>query len=137
VAPGVRLDDFSDAPLDNAGAVSWKAVASGGSSGRPKVIVDAMPASVDLDAPPYAALEKLGLADGGVMLNPGPLYHNMPFLFTSFALLAGAQVVGMSRFDPEEFLRLVEGHKVEFVAMVPAMMQRIWALPEAVRTSYD
>jgi len=137
VTPGVRLDDFSDAPLDNAGAVSWKAVASGGSSGRPKVIVDTMPASVDLDAPPYAALEKLGLADGGVMLNPGPLYHNMPFLFTSFALLAGAQVVGMSRFDPEEFLRLVERHKVEFVAMVPTMMQRIWALPEAVRTSYD
>lgn len=137
VAPGAVLEDFSDAPIENESAASWKAVASGGSSGRPKIIVDTMPASIDADAPPYAALGQMGLSDGGVILNPGPLYHNMPFLFTSFALLAGARVVGMDRFDPEEFLRLVDRHKVEFVAVVPTMMQRIWALPEAARTGYN
>ncbi|UNK79172.1 AMP-binding protein [Sphingopyxis granuli] len=137
IAPGAELDGFSDAPVDNAGAASWKAVASGGSSGRPKIIVDTMPASIDTDAAPYALFAQLGMGDGGVILNPGPLYHNMPFLFTSLALLAGARVVGMNRFDPEEFLRLVDRHKVEFVAMVPTMMQRIWALPAEVRESYD
>ena len=137
IAPGALLDEFSDDPLEDAGASSWKAVASGGSSGRPKIIVDTMPAYIDTDAAPYAPFAAFGLGDGGVVLNPGPLYHNMPFLFTSFALLAGAQVVGMNRFDAEEFLRLVEIHKVEFVAVVPTMMQRIWALPEKVRNGYD
>jgi bile acid-coenzyme A ligase len=43
----------------------------------------------------------------------------------------------MSRFDAEECLRLIERHGIEFVAVVPTMMQRIWALPESVRGSYD
>jgi len=137
IAPGAALDQFSDAPVENEGAASWKAVASGGSSGRPKIIVDTMPAAMDPETAPYVAFAKLGMADGGTILNPGPLYHNMPFLFTSLALLAGARVVGMNRFDPEEFLRLVDRHKVEFVAVVPTMMQRIWALPVEVRDAYD
>lgn len=134
IAAGASLDGFSDAAVEDAGAVSWKAVASGGSSGRPKIIVDTMPAFIDTDAAPYAPL---ALREGGAMLNPGPLYHNMPFLFTSFAMMAGAHVVGMKRFDAEEFLRLVERHRVEFVAVVPTMMQRILALDESVRLSYD
>ncbi len=71
------------------------------------------------------------------MLNPGPLYHNMPFLFSSLALMAGSHVVGMSRFDPEECLRLIERHRIEFTVLVPTMMQRIWTLPESVRNAYD
>lgn len=134
IAPGATLDQFSDAPVEDAGAAHWKAVASGGSSGRPKIILDTMPAFIDPAAPPYAGV---GLPADGAMLNPGPLYHNMPFLFTSFGLMAGSHVVGMSRFDAEECLRLIERHMVEFVVFVPTMMQRIWALPESVRTSYD
>ncbi|WP_315764006.1 MULTISPECIES: AMP-binding protein [unclassified Bradyrhizobium] len=134
IAPGIALDRFSDAPVKDAGAISWKAVASGGSSGRPKIIVDTMPAFIDTDAALYV---RLGFSEDGAMLNPGPLYHNMPFLFTSLALLAGSHVVGMHRFDAEEFLRLVDRHKIGFVAVVPTMMQRIWALPESVRASYD
>ncbi|HEY9090208.1 AMP-binding protein [Parasphingorhabdus sp.] len=128
------LDQFSDEPVKDAGAVSWKAVASGGSSGRPKIIVDTMPAFINTDAAPYTAL---GLSDDVTMLNPGPLYHNFPFLFTSMALMGGSQVVGMERFDAEELLRLVECHKINFLPLVPTMMQRIWALPEDIRTSYD
>lgn len=128
------LDEFSDAPLDDAGARQWKAVASGGSSGRPKIIVDNMPAFIDPDAPPYG---RVRFPVEGAMLNPGPLYHNMPFALTSFGLMAGLHVVGMSRFDAEEFLRLVERHKIGFVGLVPTMMQRILALPKEVRDSYD
>jgi bile acid-coenzyme A ligase len=131
---GAALDHFRSAPVKDAGSAHWKAVASGGSSGRPKIIVDAMPAFIDPAAPPFTGL---GLPADGAMLNPGPLYHNMPFLFTSFGLMAGAAVVGMNRFDAEDCLRLIERHKIAFVALVPTMMQRIWALPEGVRASYD
>ena len=134
IAPGAALEQFSDAPVEDVVASHWKAVASGGSSGRPKIILDNMPASIDSDAAPYAPL---GLRAGAAMLNPGPLYHNMPFLFTSLALMAGSHVVGMSRFDPEECLRLIERHRIEFTALVPTMMQRIWTLPENVRNAYD
>lgn len=134
IAPGAALDQFSDAPVEDAAAKHWKAVASGGSSGRPKIIVDNMSAFIDPAAPPFAGI---GLPADGAMLNPGPLYHNMPFLFSSFGLLAGAHVVGMSRFDAEECLRLIERHKIEFVVFVPTMMHRIWALPREVRDRYD
>lgn len=134
VPPGSSLDRFNDAPVADSGAAHWKAVASGGSSGRPKIIVDSMPAFINSDAPPYAGL---GIPPEGAMLNPGPLYHNMPFLFTSYGLMAGSHIVGISRFDAEECLRLIQRHKVEFVVFVPTMMQRICALPEDVRNSYD
>lgn len=128
------LDEFSADPVQDVGARHWKAVASGGSSGRPKIIVDNMPAFIDPDAPPYG---RVPFPSDGAMLNPGPLYHNMPFALTSFGLMAGLHVVGMRRFDAEECLRLVERHKVRFVGLVPTMMQRILALPQEVRNRYD
>lgn len=134
VAAGSNLSDFDDAPLEPLIAARWKAVASGGSSGRPKIIVDTMPAAFDPETSPYAGV---GIRTGGAMLNPGPLHHNMPFLFTSIALMLGSTVIGMARFDAEECLRLIEGHRVEFVVFVPTMMHRIWALPQAVRERYD
>jgi bile acid-coenzyme A ligase len=134
IAQGASLAGFSDAAVADAGSSHWKAVASGGSSGRPKLVVDNMPAFVDPATAPYAAL---GLAGDGAMLNPGPLYHNTPFMFTSYGLLAGTHVVGMQRLDAEEALRLIERHRVSFVVFVPTMMQRILALPERVRLSYD
>lgn len=135
----VRIDaDAGNAPVDLAddlAAANWKAVTSGGSTGRPKLIVDHAEARFG------ERLEGIcDLADiprGGVMLNPGPLYHNAPFLFANLALLCGTRVVGMSRFDAEEALRLIESEKVEWVCMVPTMMHRIWSLPAEVRAKYD
>ena len=109
----------------------WKAITSGGSTGRPKVIVDHKPATFD----PGEAF--MGQPPGGVVLNPGPLYHNGPFLFSHSALFAGAQLVCMERFDPEEFLRVVQRYRVQWTAVVPTMMHRIMALPESVRCKYD
>jgi len=134
IASGADFGQFSDVPVPDVMATHWKAIASGGSSGRPKIIVDAMPAAVDTDV---AAHTLIGLPADGAMLNPGPLYHNMPFFFTGLSLIAGTHVVGMHRFDAEECLRLIEQYKIGFMAVVPTMMQRIWALPEEVRTSYD
>ncbi len=133
VAPG---PGDADGDLDpDLAAAHWKAVASGGSTGRPKLIVDHGAARLDERLQGINAL--VGMPRGGVMLNPGPLYHNAPFLFTSLALLAGTRVVGMNRFDPEEALRLIERERVEWVCLVPTMMHRIWSLPSAVRARYD
>ena len=44
-------EGFSDEPLDNPVARYWKAMTSGGSTGRPKVILDHRPAVVGYDGP--------------------------------------------------------------------------------------
>jgi bile acid-coenzyme A ligase len=125
-------EGVSDEPLDNPVARYWKAMTSGGSTGRPKVILDHGPAVVDTTAP-----SALGMSQGVALLNPGPLYHNAPFIATHLALFAGGSVTGMVKFDAEETLRLIAAHRIQWVNFVPTMMHRIWSLPEAVRNRYD
>ena len=74
---------------------------------------------------------------GVSLLNPGPLYHNAPFIVSHTALFAGGRVTGLVKFDAEETLRLIEAHRVQWVNFVPTMMHRIWALPDEVRNGYD
>src|SRR5260221_5350868 len=105
---------------------------SGGSTGRPKVILDHQPAVVDTSAAPPLAMPL-----GASLLNPGPLYHNAPFIVSHTALFAGGRITGMVKFDAEDALRLIEAHRVQWVNFVPTMMHRIWALPEEVRNGYD
>ena len=125
-------EGMSDEPLENPVARYWKAMTSGGSTGRPKVILDHQPAVTD-----PAAVPPLGKPAGASLLNPGPLYHNAPFIVSHTALFYGGRVTGMVKFDAEETLRLIEKNRVQWVNFVPTMMHRIWALPEEVRNRYD
>ena len=125
-------EGFSDEPINNPVARYWKAMTSGGSTGRPKVILDHRPAVIDTAGP-----AALGMPLGASLLNPGPLYHNAPFIVSHTALFHGGRVTGLVKFDAEECLRLIESAKVQWVNFVPTMMHRIWALPEEVRNRYD
>lgn len=118
-------------PLASREAPSWKAMTSGGSTGRPKLIVDALSSRMD------DALRGLRMVADGVMLNPAPLYHNFPFAMTHMHMLLGTSVVGMAQFDAEEFLALVARHRVQWTMLVPTMMNRVARLPEKVRLGYD
>src|SRR3984957_2382279 len=78
-----------------------------------------------------------GLQPGARALLPGPLYHSAP---NSFGLRSGAlggALVLMPRFDPEEFLRLVDAERIDTVFMVPTMFIRLSKPPEQVREKYD
>ncbi len=108
-----------------------RCMTSGGSTGRPKLIVDLVPALCDPE------VAENGMRAGGATLVPGPLYHAGPFMTSWQQLLCGGTVVLMTRFDAEAALALVERHRVEWVLFVPTMMQRIWRLPEDVRTRFD
>ncbi|MFN3237715.1 MAG: AMP-binding protein [Pseudomonadales bacterium] len=122
---------LSDTPLPDVVAKSFKAMTSGGSTGRPKLIVSTTPSMWDLSTEP------LHIPMQGAMLIPGPLYHNGPFLWAMNALFRGNKVVVTTRFDAEQTLALLAEHRVDVVYMVPTMMQRIWKLPENVRLGYD
>jgi bile acid-coenzyme A ligase len=129
---GFVPEGFSNEPLAAPVARYWKAMTSGGSTGRPKVILDHLPAVVDTTAAP-----PLGMPLGASLLNPGPLYHNAPFIVSHFALFGGGRLTGLTKFDAEETLRQIEAERVQWINFVPTMMHRIWALPEDVRSRYD
>jgi bile acid-coenzyme A ligase len=104
---------------------------SGGSTGRPKLIVDTSPAECD------PTVIENGMRLDGTTLVPGPLYHAGPFITAWQTLFGGGTVILMARFDAEAALACIERYAVEWVLLVPTMMQRIWRLPEAVRNGFD
>lgn len=112
-------------------AASWKACTSGGSTGTPKVIVDARPAGF------ADGTDFIGIPADSVVLVPGPLYHNAPFSAAVFALWKGSTVVTMDRFDATDALALIERERVAWSIMVPTMLHRIMMLPAATRDGFD
>jgi long-chain acyl-CoA synthetase len=65
-----------------------------------------------------------------------PLYHSAPLLGAALTIALGGTLVIMPKFDPEEFLQLVEREQVTSTMAVPTILKRIAALPEGVRHRY-
>jgi bile acid-coenzyme A ligase len=121
-----------DTDLPTVVAPSWKAPTSGGSTGRPKIILAGSPAEVRLLGP-----RRWGIEPGERMLITAPVHHNAPFGTMCYALFLGGSVTLMPRFDPEQVLADVRRHAITWLYLVPTMMRRIHALPEATRCRYD
>lgn len=123
---------ISDAPLEARVSPYWKAPTSGGSTGRPKLIVSTL--SGDLP-------EDLGAAYGMVrdecQLVPGPLYHNAPFSLSHAGLFMGHHLVVLPRFDAEAALEAIARHRVTWTNLVPTMMLRMARLLEASPERFD
>jgi bile acid-coenzyme A ligase len=77
----------------------------------------------------------MGVRHGGVMMVPGPMYHNAPFSYSTRGLATGNHVITMPRFDAEETLAGIQEHRPDWMLLVPTMMLRMWRVPE--RESYD
>jgi bile acid-coenzyme A ligase len=118
-------------PLPDVTPPHERALASGGSTGQPKLILPRNPGAYDPDAP--SAIFRARAA----VLVPGPLYHAVPFSAAWQGLFGGARAVLMRRFDASECLALIEKHRIDRVHFVPTMMQRIWKLPTSERLARD
>lgn len=131
----VGSEHFEDGPVPDAIAPAWKAPTSGGSTGRPKLIVSGDPSVYAANIVGLATM--VGVDGQRTLVMPGPLYHNGPFSWTFVTLLEGGHVVLLPRFDAERTLAAVADHRAEALYLVPTMMQRIWKLPDDVKFSYD
>ena len=125
-------ESFAAEPLPDVVSPAWKAPTSGGSTGRPKLIVSGDPAVFDDEVP-----STYGFVADGCLVMPGPLYHNGPAVWTCHALLNGSRVVLLPRFDAEATLAAVQEHRGDVLYTVPTMMKRILRLDDEVRLSYD
>ena len=131
--PGFQPDmALDDGILPDVIAPCWKAPTSGGSTGRPKLILAGRPGIVS---------GKAGLmvdfGDDGCHVVPGPLYHNAPFASSAQGLFRGNHIVVLPKFDAEATLAAVERYRATFLLLVPTMMLRIWRLPTETRLRYD
>ena len=78
-----------------------------------------------------------GVNEHSVYLSPAPLYHAAPLRFNMMVGALGGTSVIMERFDPEEYLRLVEKYRCTQTQLVPTMFVRMLKLPDEVRAKYD
>jgi long-chain acyl-CoA synthetase len=112
---------------------------SSGTTGRPKGILRPLPELHPGSPLPVMEFVKamFRFREGQTYLSPAPLYHSAPQASVSVTVRLGGTAVIMERFDPEQFLALVEQHGITHSQLVPTMFSRMLKLPEAVRTKYD
>lgn len=125
--------ELSDAAFPEFVSPVWKAMPSGGSSGRQKLI--AVTGDSRLDPAPAAAL--FGVEPGETLLATGPLTHNTPLVSMVTGLQLGQHVVLMARFDAEQCLRLIAEHRVNWMTTVPTVLQRLLAVYRVHPEAYD
>lgn len=122
-------------PPDESGPMTGTTmIYTSGTTGKPKGAVR----SASLD--PSTAGKLIGLigyVPDDVYITTGPLYHSGPGGFAAVAHALGNTVVVQHKFDPEDWLRLVEKYKVTTTFTAPTPMRMVCSLPADVKGRYD
>ncbi len=112
---------------------------SSGTTGKPKGVLrplyDFPPSRPHPVFPVY--MRNWRFREGMTYLMPAPLYHSAPLVGAAGTIRLGGTLIVMEHFEPEEYLRLVEKHRVTHSQLVPTMFSRMLKLPESVRRRYD
>ena len=130
--------DFPDTPIPDE-QLGTSMLYSSGTTGRPKGIIRPLP-----DQLPSENLPLMTFLSGlwqyrhdMVYLSPAPLYHSAPQAAVNLAIRFGATVIIMERFDPVEYLRLIEQYQVTHSQLVPTMFSRMLKLTDEQRLAFD
>ncbi len=139
------FEDFAAAVSDQPGSpladerLGAAMLYSSGTTGRPKGIIRELP-----DVPPAKELAVFtflgnlwGYREGMIYLSPAPLYHSAPQAAVGLTIRYGGTVIVMERFDPVEYLALVERYRVTHSQLVPTMFSRMLKMPTEERTAHD
>lgn len=108
-----------------------------GTTGHPKGVKRFAPTPEQAASAERMRAMIYGLKPNARALCPGPLYHSAPNSFGLRAGKLGGVLVLMPRFDPEEFLRVIERERIDTIFMVPTMFIRLMKLPQSIRDKYD
>ena len=97
-----------------------------GTTGKPKGAVRKFPRDIVEGTLQLIVSSPLRVDD--VHLAVLPMYHSAAFAFTNLSHLVGATVVIADDFEPEQFLRDIEHHKITQTVMVPTLLHRVLQL---------
>ncbi|MDQ6838636.1 MAG: AMP-binding protein [Actinomycetota bacterium] len=130
-----RMDAASSGPPDiDVAAPPATMIYTSGTTGRPKGAVR----SSAIDPGQVGGLLSLiGYVPDDVYLTTGPLYHSGPGGFAAIAHALGNTIVVQHRFEPEDWLRLVQAYVVTTTFTAPTPIRMITALPDEVKDRYD
>jgi len=84
-----------------------------------------------------AMIQLIGYTPDDVYISTGPLYHSGPGGFMGIAQVLGQSVVVQRKFDPVDWLRLVEKYRVSSTFSAPTPIRMICTLPDDVKGRYD
>ena len=112
---------------------------SSGTTGRPKGITRPLPTlPADSQIPLMEFLGNLWqYREDMIYLSPAPMYHSAPQVAVGLTLRKGGTVIVMEKFDPVEYLRLIEQYHATHTQLVPTMFSRMLKLPAEERERYD
>ena len=79
----------------------------------------------------------IGYTPDDVYITTGPLYHSGPGGFMGIAQVLGQSVVVQRKFDPEDWLRLVDTYRVSSTFSAPTPIRMVCSLPDDVKARYD
>jgi len=108
-----------------------------GTTGRPKGALRAATGRRGQGRELPNMLDLIGYGPGDVYITTGPLYHSGPGDMANLSTMLGNTVIVQRRFDPEDWLRLVETYGVTIVYSAPTPVRRVLELPEEVKARYD
>jgi acyl-CoA synthetase (AMP-forming)/AMP-acid ligase II len=129
-----QLPTTAVAVADDAEVVATSMIYTSGTTGKPKGAVRR--ATVDPSAA-AALIGLIGYVADDVYLTTGPLYHSGPSGFAAIAHALGNTVVVQHKFEPEDWLRLVQTYRVSTTFTAPTPIRMICSLPPAVKDKYD
>ncbi len=110
-------------------------ILTSGTTGTPKgASREHTPLTLD---PPAALLERIPMHEGQWVRIGAPLFHAWGLSNFALGLALGSTFVLRRRFDPAQCLADIAEFRCEVLVVVPVMLQRILALPEAERARFD
>jgi acyl-CoA synthetase (AMP-forming)/AMP-acid ligase II len=136
--PGMLGDDVvrsapPEPPAEEAEDSGATMIYTSGTTGKPK---GAYRNATD-PATAMALIGFIGYTPDDVYLTSGPLYHSGPSAFMGAGLAFGQTIIVQHKFDPEDWLRLVDTYKVSSTFSAPPLIRLVCALPAEVKARYD
>ena len=126
-----------DAIAASGGGMGSSMIYTSGTTGRPKAVrrLPASPAEVEHRRKVLALV--YDAAPENRALVTGPMYHLFPQATAMANFRAGGSVWVMPKFEPQEFLRLVQEHRITHTQLVPTAFVRLLRLPDDMRRGFD
>jgi len=120
-------------PAGEAEGTTATMIYTSGTTGKPK---GAYRRITDMSTA-VALIGFIGYTPDDIYLTSGPLYHSGPLAFMSAGLMLGQTIIIQRRFEPEDWLRLVDKYRVTSTFSAPPLIRLVCALPAEVKARYD